>query len=332
MQVAGPASGLNTPKENSQRFYEHSTQSIGELTEFKSGLMQQGAGLDEPKHDLTGLMTPDLVCPSTYQLLRSSSGDSGPDVSFDMLASPEYLFGSARARLATSTVSGQLRLSHPDCLKETIPYRMHTNTLRAELVYLDLRASEFMSWNLYVKVSKEFLLPYPTDYALFTRFDKYLFGKTEQIGTSGPMDCANIEAYLRGPLGLGKRASNVRIVWFSFGSFGSVSFCSSVESKNVVQLRLLWSTDATDSGPEPSFDRLTISGILFQHRVPISQIGTPSPADGANVEAYLCGPLGLGKRASNVRIVWFSFGSFGGGSFGSVSFGSSAESKNAVQL
>ncbi|GJV59776.1 hypothetical protein Tco_1465876 [Tanacetum coccineum] len=50
------------------------------------------------------------------------------------------------------------------------------------------------------------------------------------------------------------------------------------------------------------------------------------------VEAYLRGPLGLGKRASNVRIAWFSFGSFEGGSFGSVSFGSSAERKNVVQL
>ncbi|GJW54598.1 hypothetical protein Tco_0098683 [Tanacetum coccineum] len=54
---------------------------------------------------ITGLMTPDLVCPSTYQLLRSSSGDSGPDVSFDMSASPEHLSYSARARLATSTLS-----------------------------------------------------------------------------------------------------------------------------------------------------------------------------------------------------------------------------------
>ncbi|GJZ53707.1 zinc finger, CCHC-type containing protein [Tanacetum coccineum] len=35
-------------------------------------------------------------------------------------------------------MSGQLRLSHPDCLKETISYHMHTNTLRTELVYSDL--------------------------------------------------------------------------------------------------------------------------------------------------------------------------------------------------
>ncbi|GJR04243.1 hypothetical protein Tco_0527227 [Tanacetum coccineum] len=58
----------------------------------------------------------------------------------------------------------------------------------------------------------------------------------------------------------------------------------------------------------------------------------PGPTDGANVEAYLRGPLGLGKQASNIRIIWFSFGSFRGGSFGGVSFGSSAESKSVVQL
>ncbi|GJY61837.1 hypothetical protein Tco_0462494 [Tanacetum coccineum] len=39
------------------------------------------------------LMTPDLACPSTHQLLRSSSGSSGPDVSFDKSASPEHFFG-----------------------------------------------------------------------------------------------------------------------------------------------------------------------------------------------------------------------------------------------
>ncbi|GKC93012.1 hypothetical protein Tco_1158454 [Tanacetum coccineum] len=50
----------------------------------------------------TRLMTPDLVCPSTYQFLWSSFGDSGPDVSYDMSASLKHLFGLARARLATS--------------------------------------------------------------------------------------------------------------------------------------------------------------------------------------------------------------------------------------
>ncbi|GKC79824.1 hypothetical protein Tco_1130598, partial [Tanacetum coccineum] len=100
--------------------------------------------------------------------------------------------------------------------------------------------SEFLFWNLYVKVSKEFLFLYPADQALFTRFEKYLFRPAERIRMSGPTDGANVEAYLRRPLRLGKRASNVRIIWFSFGSFGSYSFGSSAESKNVVQLRLLW--------------------------------------------------------------------------------------------
>ncbi|GJW52353.1 hypothetical protein Tco_0093704 [Tanacetum coccineum] len=33
-----------------------------------------------------------------------------------------------------------------------------------------LGASEFLFWNLHVKVSKEFLFPYPADQALFTRW------------------------------------------------------------------------------------------------------------------------------------------------------------------
>nr|GEU41109.1 hypothetical protein [Tanacetum cinerariifolium] len=81
----------------------------------------------------------------------------------------------------------------------------------------------------------------------------------------GPYYATYPEEYLCGPLGLGKRASNVRIIWFSFGSFrggsfGGVSFGSSAGSKG--GLALTWSltnTDATDSGPEPSFDRLAIS-------------------------------------------------------------------------
>ncbi|GJV65311.1 hypothetical protein Tco_1476139 [Tanacetum coccineum] len=38
------------------------------------------------------LITPNLACPSTHQLLQNSSGDSGPDLSFDKSASPERLF------------------------------------------------------------------------------------------------------------------------------------------------------------------------------------------------------------------------------------------------
>ncbi|GJY89610.1 hypothetical protein Tco_0504806 [Tanacetum coccineum] len=48
----------------------------------------------------TELVTPDLICPSIYQLLRSSGTDSGPDMSFDKSTSPECLFGLARASLA----------------------------------------------------------------------------------------------------------------------------------------------------------------------------------------------------------------------------------------
>ncbi|GJS24523.1 reverse transcriptase domain-containing protein [Tanacetum coccineum] len=310
------------------KVYEHSTQSIGELTDFKSGLMQQGAGLDELKHDLsieesvahkcknaiieneheitslcganiepnkadpeevadldpdqlpssasevlvssivpisslshktfahtTGLKNSNLVCPSMYRLLRSSSGDSGPDVSFDVSASLKHLSGSAYARLATSTLSsigGPSLYIMPDdqfhifvchgafepasdmllypfahTSLGSVSSSMHsfsTSTWKASC----FGASEFLFLNLHVRVSKEFLFPYPTDQALFTRL------------TPGPTDGANVEAYLRGPLGLGKRASNVRIIWFSFGSFGSVSFGSSAESKNVVQLRILW--------------------------------------------------------------------------------------------
>ncbi|GJW53374.1 retrovirus-related pol polyprotein from transposon TNT 1-94 [Tanacetum coccineum] len=36
----------------------------------------------------TELITPDLACPSTHQLLRNSGGDSGPNLSFDKSASP----------------------------------------------------------------------------------------------------------------------------------------------------------------------------------------------------------------------------------------------------
>ncbi|GJU93148.1 hypothetical protein Tco_1317904 [Tanacetum coccineum] len=45
-------------------------------------------------------MTPDLTCPSTHQILRSSSGYSGPNMSSDLLAYPKYLSGLARVSLA----------------------------------------------------------------------------------------------------------------------------------------------------------------------------------------------------------------------------------------
>ncbi|GJZ68561.1 putative RNA-directed DNA polymerase, eukaryota, reverse transcriptase zinc-binding domain protein [Tanacetum coccineum] len=41
-----------------------------------------------------------MICPSTYQLLRSSGGDSGPDMYFNKSASPKRLFSLARVSLA----------------------------------------------------------------------------------------------------------------------------------------------------------------------------------------------------------------------------------------
>ncbi|GJV00867.1 hypothetical protein Tco_1330137 [Tanacetum coccineum] len=49
------------------------------------------------------LITMDLICPSTYQLLRNSSGDSRPDLSFDKSASLERLFSLARASFSETS-------------------------------------------------------------------------------------------------------------------------------------------------------------------------------------------------------------------------------------
>ncbi|GJZ72591.1 hypothetical protein Tco_0636737 [Tanacetum coccineum] len=82
-------------------------------------------------------------------------------------------------------------------------------------------------WNLHGKVSKEFLFPYPADQALFIRLvlDASMFSLIKArkgfvwangagaIGMPGPTDGANVEANLHGLLRLGKRASNIRIVW-----------------------------------------------------------------------------------------------------------------------
>ncbi|GJT98257.1 hypothetical protein Tco_1093775 [Tanacetum coccineum] len=53
-------------------------------------------------------MNPDLTCPLTYQLLQSSPGCSGPNMSFDMPASPEYLSSLARASLPELAIRGTL--------------------------------------------------------------------------------------------------------------------------------------------------------------------------------------------------------------------------------
>ncbi|GKF09231.1 hypothetical protein Tco_0043455, partial [Tanacetum coccineum] len=51
----------------------------------------------------TELITLDLICPSTYQLLRNSGGDSGPDLSFEKSASSEHLFSSSHVSLAEAS-------------------------------------------------------------------------------------------------------------------------------------------------------------------------------------------------------------------------------------
>ncbi|GJW08101.1 hypothetical protein Tco_1570524 [Tanacetum coccineum] len=51
----------------------------------------------------TELITPDLTCPSTHQLLRNFGGDSGPDLSFDKSASLDRLSGLARVSLAEAS-------------------------------------------------------------------------------------------------------------------------------------------------------------------------------------------------------------------------------------
>ncbi|GKE30144.1 hypothetical protein Tco_1445528 [Tanacetum coccineum] len=49
------------------------------------------------------LITLNLTCPSTYQLLRNSGGDSRPYLSFDMSASLKRLFTLARVSLAEAS-------------------------------------------------------------------------------------------------------------------------------------------------------------------------------------------------------------------------------------
>ncbi|GJU74779.1 hypothetical protein Tco_1266184 [Tanacetum coccineum] len=77
------------------------------ITESKNALNTSSAW--------TELITLELICPSTYQLLWNSSGDFGPDLSFDKSASPERLFGLARASLvAVSKLYFSFRCSRGD--------------------------------------------------------------------------------------------------------------------------------------------------------------------------------------------------------------------------
>nr|GEW38683.1 reverse transcriptase domain-containing protein [Tanacetum cinerariifolium] len=69
----------------------------------------------------TELITSDLICPSTYQLLQNSGGDSGLDLSFDKLASPEQIDIEIRDKKgAENLVADHLsRLENPDLGKLT---------------------------------------------------------------------------------------------------------------------------------------------------------------------------------------------------------------------
>nr|GEV70098.1 zf-CCHC domain-containing protein/DUF4219 domain-containing protein/UBN2 domain-containing protein [Tanacetum cinerariifolium] len=74
-----------------------------------------------------------------------------------------------------------------------------------------------------------------------------------------------VEANLRGPFGLGKWASNIRIVW------------SSSAPSEVAPHDLSWNltnTDAIDSEPEPSFDRPAIFEVSFWRRLLVSQVSS----------------------------------------------------------
>ncbi|GKB01350.1 RNA-directed DNA polymerase, eukaryota, reverse transcriptase zinc-binding domain protein [Tanacetum coccineum] len=73
--------------------------SLGTIDGYVSLLGQWSSARTVPFFSGVLPVAPDLTCPLTYQLLRSSPGCSGPNMSFDMPASPEYLSSLARASL-----------------------------------------------------------------------------------------------------------------------------------------------------------------------------------------------------------------------------------------
>ncbi|GJV20361.1 hypothetical protein Tco_1369381, partial [Tanacetum coccineum] len=78
-----------------------------------------------------GLMTPDLACPLTHQLLWSSPGYFKPNMSFDMPASPEYLSGLAHASLAEDDLNELI-------IKYKIPRDLHPRLPLKEFVISEL--------------------------------------------------------------------------------------------------------------------------------------------------------------------------------------------------
>nr|GEW02695.1 hypothetical protein [Tanacetum cinerariifolium] len=181
--------------------------------------LNQWAGLDEPEHDLSFEESlthecKDVIVDNEQETLHRRTitlDDSERAISYIGIT---CYFGQLRRRTIILDDSGQYDMGFAG---GSIPssFRWHAS----------IGAPESLLWNLHVKVSKEYLFPYLADHC--------------RLGCRVPRMAPNIEAYLRRPLGLGKRASNIRIIWFSFGSFedGSfrgVSFGSSAESKSVV--------------------------------------------------------------------------------------------------
>ncbi|GJU55433.1 hypothetical protein Tco_1229147 [Tanacetum coccineum] len=89
----------------------------------------------------TELITPDLTCPSTRQLLWNSDGDSGPDLSFDKSASLERLFSLARVSLAEASKPdlsfGWVHFSQlgPLGLNKVITFEVLCRSLQIELTH-----------------------------------------------------------------------------------------------------------------------------------------------------------------------------------------------------
>nr|GEW79508.1 hypothetical protein [Tanacetum cinerariifolium] len=273
MHVVGPASELDTPKENRLRFYKHSTQSNGELTEFKSRLMQQGIGLDELKHDLS---TKESVAHKSASEsshfvplanIEPNKADSEevvdldlnqlPTLAFKAIVSSIILISSLLHKTFVHTISkgDGADDSGPGLPFETYQLLWSSSSNSRVVVSFDMSASlKHLSGSARARLATSILR------------------LTERIGMSGLTDGANVEAYSCGSLGLGKQASNRQLLWRllqlllpldEICPFVTTCYCTS-----------LTNTDAPDSRAESSFDRPAISGVPFWHWVLISQVSS----------------------------------------------------------
>ncbi|GJW48995.1 hypothetical protein Tco_0080641 [Tanacetum coccineum] len=101
----------------------------------------------------TELITPNLICPSTYQLLRSSGGDSGPDISFDKSASPERRYAPTVIEDNAACIS-QLKDEYikGDITKHSLPKFLFTHNLQksGDIIVQQIRSSDNLA-DLYTK-------------------------------------------------------------------------------------------------------------------------------------------------------------------------------------